>query len=198
MEIKKQEVAVLALHWLVDIVKPEGAFGPFFAEMVSKNNVIEQTAAVLNGARLAGIPIFYTRVCFRPGYPDLIANNLLLSLVVEKDALVDGSPGASIISELTPQGGEVIVSHCRLTAFYGTDLKTLLTKHSIKTLILTGVATNVTVEGTAREAINEGYQVITLKDCCTADSDATHQASLSTLQLLSHVATSEEFLDAIK
>lgn len=89
MAINPRETAVLALHWEVDVVTPEGAFGPFFAEMVKNTGVITRTAQVLNRARSAAMPVIYTRVCFRPGYPELIVNNLLFSLTVEKMALIE-------------------------------------------------------------------------------------------------------------
>src|ERR1700738_4728036 len=137
MTINPRETAVLALHWEVDVVTSEGAFGPFFAEMVNT-----------------------TGVCFRPGYPDLIVNNPLFGLTAERMALVDGMPGAEIIPELAPQSGDFVIDHRRVTAFHGTELNTLLKRQGITTLALTGVATNLTVEGTAREASNEGYNVI--------------------------------------
>ena len=198
MTINPRETAVLALHWEVDIVTPEGALGLFFAEMVKATGVIARTAHVLSRARSAGMPVIYTRVCFRPGYPDLIANNPLFSLTAEKKALIDGTPGAAIISELTPQMEDFVIDHRRVTAFHGTELNTLLKRQGITTLVLTGVATNITVEGTAREAANEGYNVIVLADCCSAASPDIHQASLATLGLLcSSVTSADEFLKDI-
>jgi len=198
MAINPRETAVLALHWEVDVVTPEGAFGPFFAEMVKATGVVARTAYVLSRARSAGMPVIYTRVCFRVGYPDLIANNPLFILTAEKMALVAGTPGAAIISELAPQSGDFVIDHRRVTAFHGTELNTLLKRQGITTLVLTGVATNITVEGTAREAANEGYNVIVLADCCSAASPAIHQASLETLGLLcSSVTNADEFLKGI-
>ncbi len=198
MAINSRETAVLALHWEVDVVTPEGAFGPFFAEMAKSTGVIARTAQVLNRARSAAMPVIYTRVCFRPGYPELIVNNPLFSLTVEKMALIDGTPGAEIIPELVPRQGDFVIDHRRVSAFYGTELNTLLKHLGITTVALTGVATNITVEGTAREATNEGYNVIVLADCCSAASPVIHQATLETLGIpCSSVTSADEFLSAI-
>ena len=197
MAINSRETAVLALHWEVDVVTPE-AFGPFFAEMAKSTGVIARTAQVLNRARSAAMPVIYTRVCFRPGYPELIVNNPLFSLTVEKMALIDGTPGAEIIPELVPRQGDFVIDHRRVSAFYGTELNTLLKHLGITTVALTGVATNITVEGTAREATNEGYNVIVLADCCSAASPVIHQATLETLGILcSSVTSADEFLSGI-
>jgi nicotinamidase-related amidase len=199
MDINRSETALLALHWQVDIVKPEGAFGPYFSEMVNATGVIPRTANVLQCARDAGIPVLYTRVCYRPGYPDLIVNCPLHKATVEQTALVDGSRGASIIAELAPQADDIVINHRRVTAFYGSDLNTILRNLGIKTLVIAGVATNITVEGTAREANNEGYDVIVLSDCCAAASVEIHRASLETLGLLTTgIINADDFLQALK
>lgn len=198
MTITPSETAILALHWEVDVVTPEGAFGPFFANMVKTTGVIARTADVLNRARQAGIRVIYMCICYRPGYPDLIVNTPLFKLVFDKTALLVGSRGADIIDELTPQPGDIVVEHRRVSAFHGSDLNTILKSQGIKTLVLTGVATNLSVEGTARDASNEGYSVIVLADCCSAASPEIHQASLETLRLVcSSVTNADEFLKGI-
>ena len=61
-----------------------------------------------------------------------------------------------------------------------------------------GVATNVSVEGTAREAVNLGYRTLIAADACSAASDAAHQASLETFGLLGEVVTVEEIAAALQ
>lgn len=103
-QIDPARTAVLALHFQVDVVKREGAFGgPFFAAEVERRGIIPKAKVVLDAARKAGIRVIYTRVCFRPGYPDLIVNSPLFGFVQQTGALVEGSPGAEIIPELAPQ-----------------------------------------------------------------------------------------------
>ena len=78
-------------------------------------------------------------------------------------------------------------------------LRQLLDARGITTLVLAGVATNVIVEGTARDASNLGFRTYVLSDCCSAADDATHESSLATLGLLtSGVTTSAEFLSAVE
>lgn len=111
-------------------------------------------------------------------------------------ALVDGDRGAEFIDALRPAPGDIVVSHRRLTAFHGTELDTLLWIRRIETLVLTGVATNITVEGTAREAINLGYRTIVVADCCAAADQAAHDASLATLGMIAEVATADDVTSA--
>jgi nicotinamidase-related amidase len=198
MELDPHRSAVLGLHWIRDIVTAEGAFGPMFAKMVETAGVIGSTQRLFAAARQAGVPIIYTRVCYRPGYPDLIANGPLLQGVRDAGALVDGEPGAEIIPELAAQPGDVVVDHRRITGFSGTDLDTILKAREIDTVLLTGVATNITVEGTARDAVNLGYRTIVISDCTSAANEAAHEASLGTLGILAECASSSDVIAALK
>jgi nicotinamidase-related amidase len=199
VEVKADRTAVVVVHLQVDIVKRGGAVGDIFADMVDKTELVPRAARVLRAAREAGMLVVFQRICFRPGYPDLVVNNPLLDLAEQKGALVDGEPGAEIIAELAPEQNDIVVDHRRLSGFYGSDLKTVLDKRGIDTLLVLGVATNVSVEATSRAAIDLGYTVVVLEDCCAADSKETHEASISTLGLLaSSVTTSEAFFGAVQ
>lgn len=171
--------------WPFTFSKREGAFrGPFFAVEVERRGVIPKAKAVLDAARKAGIRVIYTRVCFRPGYPDLIVNSPLFGFVQQSGALVDGSPGAEIVAEVAPQPGDIVVNHRRVSGFHESDLHVVLVAKRINTLFVMGVASNVTVECTVRQASDYGYRVFVLEDCCAAASQAVHEAIMESLKLL--------------
>ncbi len=58
---------------------------------------------------------------------------------------MENSEGAEFIDELAPRPGEIMIRKHRYSAFKGTDLDMLLRTREIKTLITTGVSTNVCV-----------------------------------------------------
>ncbi|GAA4906812.1 nicotinamidase-related amidase [Actinomycetospora succinea] len=198
MELDPRTTAVVAVHMINDVVTHEGAFGQFFGEGVERGQIIRQVGRLLDAARTAGATPVYTRVVFKPGHPDLVVNCPLLGVVAQTGAVEDGKPGAEIVPELTPQPGEHVVDHQRLTGFHGTELDVLLRGKGIKTVVLAGVATNVSVEGTAREAVNLGYRTIVVSDACSAASDEAHQATLDTFGLLGEVVTVNEVEAALE
>src|ERR1700722_20203476 len=75
-----ERTAILAIHWQVDVVKPEGGMKIFHQE-VQRLGIVENTAAVIAAGRKAGMPIIYVNVCYHPGYPELIRNNGLFNTV---------------------------------------------------------------------------------------------------------------------
>ena len=64
----------------------------------------------------------------------------------------------------------------------------------IDTVVFVGVATNASVEGTARVASDLGYRTVVVSDACSAATPAAHAASLESLGLLAEIVTTDELL----
>jgi ureidoacrylate peracid hydrolase len=80
-----------------------------------------------------------------------------------------------------PRPEEVIVTKHRYGAFEGTDLDLALRSKGIRTVIMTGVATNVCVETTARQAFLRDYYVVFTNDCTATFSQPEHDAALNNI-----------------
>ncbi|WP_346533737.1 cysteine hydrolase [Micromonospora sp. DPT] len=193
-EVDPARTAVLGVHWQHEVVSPDGIFGPLFAEQVTRHRVPSYAARVAAAVRSSGGLVVYTRVAHRPGYPDLIPNTPSLAMIRERGAFLEGTPKTRIIGEVTPQAGDVVITHVRLTGFFGTELDTILRARDVETVLFTGVATNLSITGTAYEAVNHGYRIVIVSDACTAATDDTHQASLATLGQLGQVATTDDMV----
>lgn len=92
-----------------------------------------------------------------------------------------GTWGADFYT-VSPRADERVVPKHRYDAFLGTELDLTLRAGGICTLIFSGVATNVCVETTAREAYCRDYQLVMVEDCLAGSSVAEHQFALATLQ----------------
>ena len=110
---------------------------------------------------------------------------------------MEGRDKAQILDELTPQDGDLVVTHQRVGGFSASQLDHLLRARGVNTVLFTGVATNFSVEGTARQASDLGYRTIIVADACSAADPATHDASIASLALLAEIATSAEVLEAL-
>lgn len=110
-----------------------------------------------------------------------------------------GSWGAKIIDELKPSSAEPVVVKHRYSAFLGTSLDEHLKGFKAKTLILTGVTTNVCVESTTRDGFMRDYDVVVLEDCVASDELDLHAASLKTIaNHFGTVCRSQEILDRLQ
>jgi nicotinamidase-related amidase len=192
-----KRTAIIAVHLQNDVVGAGGAFAPFFRAEIERTGVLDTVAHLLAGARAAGATIVYTRVAFKPGYGDLVANSPLLGIVAQQGCLVEGSAGATIIDPLTPHDDDLVVTHQRVGGFHGSELDVVLRGAGLDTLVFAGVATNASVEGTARSASDLGYRTVVVTDACSAGSQAAHTASCESLGLLAEITTTDELLSAL-
>ena len=189
--------AIIAVHFQNDIVGPEGAFTPFFRAEVERTGVLDTAARLLDAARAAGVKVVYTRVAWQPDYSDLDANSPLLGIVVQSNCLVDGTPGAEITNELTPRDGDTVLTHQRVGGFQDSELDAILRDAGVDTVVFAGVATNASLEGTARVASDLGYHTVVVADACSAGSEAAHKASVESLGLLAEIITADELVAAL-
>lgn len=98
-----------------------------------------------------------------------------------QEAFRPDAPGSAIIPELAT--GARTVDNQKLSGLAGNDLAARLTDEGVDTLFITGVATNLTVEQTARHGTELGFTVHVVSDCVTAATDEFHTASLANLDL---------------
>jgi nicotinamidase-related amidase len=104
---------------------------------------------------------------------------------------------AEIVPQLSPRAGDVVVTHKRVSGFTDSDLDEQLRTRGIETVLFAGVATNASVEGTARQASDLGYRTVIISDACSAADQRAHDASLNSLGLLAEIITSAEAVGAI-
>jgi nicotinamidase-related amidase len=198
MELDPRRTAVIAVHLQKDVVNADGAFGGFFAAQAVERDVVAVNQRLLDAARGAGATVVYTRVAWEPGLADLVANSPILGIVAQTGCLLEGSDKAQILSELSPQDTDLVLTHKRVGGFSASHLDTLLRGRGVDTVLFTGVATNFSVEGTARQASDLGYRTIIVADACSAADPATHDASIASLGLLAEITTSAEVIDALR
>jgi ureidoacrylate peracid hydrolase len=89
--------------------------------------------------------------------------------------------GAEYYAGFTPLPSEYVVTKHRYSAFVGTDLEQVLHALGRRSLIMTGEATNVCVESTARDAYMRDFWVAFTSDCTASTSQQAHDATLYTM-----------------
>jgi ureidoacrylate peracid hydrolase len=96
-----------------------------------------------------------------------------------------------------PQPGEGdyrVVKH-KYDAFFETDLDAILRNRGIRTVIITGVATNVCCESTARSAFMRDYEVVFPADANATFDPQAHAATLESIkQFFGRVMDTETLL----
>jgi nicotinamidase-related amidase len=100
-----------------------------------------------------------------------------------------------LLSTLDPRPALVVIDMQRWGAFTGTSLHDRLQTHDVTQIVLTGVATSIGVESTARSAYEHGYHVVLATDAMTDTDPAAHRHSIEKIfPRLGETATTAEIL----
>ena len=197
--IDPTRTALLVMDFMNDMVHPDGKFAEQgWPAEIQEKQTIGNAARALAAARNADLPVIHVRVGWRPGHPDANRDAPLFAGVAEADALVEGTWGTDFHPELQPADGELVIVKRSVSALAGTELDRLLIRRGIGTLVLAGFSTSFVVEGTARDAIDRGYRVIVLEDCCASQTEDMHRFSVQVvLPLLGEVVTADDLIAAL-
>ncbi|PSK90527.1 nicotinamidase-related amidase [Murinocardiopsis flavida] len=185
MALIPAHTAVLALHWQVNVIEPGGFFGPLLSGPVEQSGVVKRATRFHADARTAGAAIVYTRFTIPEDEGGLVRNTGFMNAVGDaQENFRPDAPGSALIAAMASQGeDDRVVDNQKLSGLAGNDLPTDLTLRGINTLLVTGVATNLTVEQTARHATDLGFTVHVVADCVAAASPEVHESSLANLDL---------------
>jgi nicotinamidase-related amidase len=194
MPIDPKRTAVVLIEYQNDFTSEGGALHGAVQGVMEQTGMLENTRALVDGARAAGATIVHAPITFAPGYGELSASPYgILKGVVDSTAFVKGEWGAEIVDSLAPQAGDVVVEGKRgLDTFATTNLDFILRARGITTIALGGFLTNCCVESTMRTGYEKGYEVITLSDCVAATSAEEHENAIRfDYPMFSAVMTSE-------
>jgi nicotinamidase-related amidase len=179
-----------------DFVETEGACGAGGMNVAPLQDVVPRVRSLLDLFRDEGATIVHTRYGFRPDMSDLPEPVRLQSKEAGGEygtpgplgrILTQGEPGFQIIEQLTPKPGETVIDKSTFGAFANTELDNVLRGKGISHVMICGVTTQCCVEGTLREAIDRGYFVLTVADCCGAFEQALQTGTLNAIQSEGHL-----------
>ncbi len=111
--------------------------------------------------------------------------------------ILEGTWGTEIIDELKPAEGEMVIVKRRFSAFAGTELDMMLKTFDIRYLIFTGVATNICVESSLRDATHLQYLPIIVSDGVAASPPERQESTLANVrEIFGWVTTSQDVVKA--
>jgi len=181
-------------------------------DILPARQVIQVLKHVLDSARPAGIHIVYLQMAYdvqlansggpqSPNWHKELALLLMRKRPELKGKVVtEGQWDWEVVEELKPQPGDLVVSKSRYSGFCSTPLDSLLRTRGIKTLFFTGIATNVCVESTLRDAFFLDYWPILLRDATMqAGPPSLQEATVQNVEMfLGWTLACAEFVQAVK
>ena len=202
LSFPKGQTAILVMDCQNDIVDEKGKMAAMnngaMARLIKEHDVLGAIAQLAEAGRRAGVPIIHVRHAYRPDYVDAPQNTPILAGMKQNEVLKDGTWGAEIHPDVKRQPSDIVITKTRVSALYASPLEAILRAQGITHLVLTGIATDGVVEGTARDAVDRGYYVTIPDDCCATFTDEAHRAVLGgVLGMLTTVTKSADIVSAL-
>jgi len=136
---------------------------------------IRNTIPLLALAREKGWPVAHSRIVFADDDSDA---NVFCAKVPSMLMLKEHTPASTIVTELSPRPGELVVRKSVPSAFFGTSLAPWLTQQGVQTLLVAGCVTSGCVRASVVDAMCWGFRPVVLSDCVGDRAWGPHEASL--------------------
>src|SRR5688572_26968595 len=165
----KSLVALLLIDVINDLDFPEADELLKYALPMAR-----QIAALKKRAKQEGIPVVYVNDNFGRWRSDFNAQ--------VEHCLRDGVRGKPIVELLPPDEDDYFVLKPKHSGFFSTTLDTLLEYLGVKTVILTGIATNICVLFTANDAYMRDLRLIVPSDCVASNTEGENRYALEQME----------------
>jgi maleamate amidohydrolase len=161
------QTALIVMHYQTDIL----ALFPSVAPILLAN-----TRKLCDAARVKNINVYFAKIHFSPGYPEVSPLNRNGQGIRQLGLFVNDR----IAPELGQQTAEPLIIAHRASVFFGTDLQARLCAQGVDTLLMVGIASTGVVLSSVAYASDADFRLFTVKDCCYDPDQVVHDHLFST------------------
>ena len=168
MQLNREKAALLVIdmqYFFLDPASPSYTCGG--------PAILPRLQKVIKAFRQANRPVIYTRHVHHPDHLDAG-----IMAWWWEGMCKEGSPESEIHQDIAPKPNEKVVFKHRYSAFYNTDLETVLRSLKVEEIVVAGIMTNMCCESTSRDAYYRDYRVFFLADGTGSVTEEMHLASL--------------------
>jgi nicotinamidase-related amidase len=157
-------------------------------------DVIKNSVELAQAFRERGLPVVLVNVTFAEDGADGLPGRT----DQQRPARQLPAGWDAVIADLEGHAGDIRVTKRNWSAFYGTDLDLHLRRRGVTQIVLTGIATSIGVESTARAAHEHGYHVTLATDAMTDINADAHQNSVDRIfPMLGELGTTAEIIELL-
>ncbi|MEW2583346.1 cysteine hydrolase [Streptomyces virginiae] len=190
--------ALLTVECQNGVVGEESAL-PELAKEAQDSGMLGRVAALVDAARGAGVQVLHAVAERRPDGLGANSNARLFRAAGKLPVRqLTGSRAVEVAAPITVADRDLVVRRLHgLSPMAGTDLDALLRNLGIRTLVVTGVSSNIAIPNTVFDAVNLGYRVVVPADAIAGvPASCTAEVIRNSLALVAAVTTTEALLDA--
>jgi maleamate amidohydrolase len=165
--------AILVVDFSRGFTDPESTMG---SELTRE---VEATNRLLAAAREREIPVIFTTIGFEPNLKD---GSLWLEKAPGLGELIIGSKWVEIDPRLERRDEETVILKKGASAFFGTNLPSILVSQGVDTIVMCGATTSGCIRATAVDLLQYGYPTLVPRECVGDRAQAPHEANLVDIQ----------------
>jgi ureidoacrylate peracid hydrolase len=187
LDLDLAQTAIVVVDLQNGYASPGGYRALVGQDVGAARKVIDNALRLLDSARAAGLTVILLKngwdaelkTAGGPHSPNWHKSNPLKTMRARPELkgkiLTHGSWDYEFVDDIKPAPGDVVVPKARYSGFCGTTLDNILRARDIRNLVFVGIATNVCVESTIRDAYHREF-------FCLLVGDATSQSGPSFIQ----------------
>ena len=200
MEINAERTALVIIDPHVDYMSPDSVVWDLVGEQVIKTGIVQHLVELRAAAERAGIPVVYSPHWFSHEYESWRHLNKIDRIMFERRMFDATGKGSEFMQELVPGPETIVLSpHKALSGFWANDITIQLRQRDVQTIILGGMAANLCVESHLRDAAENGFDVIVVKDAVAGPGQAAMDAAFVNYDFIAtQVATTAEVVEALE
>jgi ureidoacrylate peracid hydrolase len=188
-KVNPSHCALLVIDMQNDFIADGGLISKDGRDTTEAKKLSERLPELINAARKAGVLVVFVRNIYTTDQNLYLSDSWLEQAARKREGGYTTTPvcgpdswGGDFHGDVRPLKTEAVISKHRYSGFHNTNLDTVLRANAIRTVITTGVVSNVCVETTAREAFVRDYYVVLPRDAAAAYSTADHEQTLSNIE----------------
>lgn len=169
------------------------------------DRLVQTSRRLLDAADEAGIPVYWSRHTLPPlaaATPGMQLFQAIKQDVASASELTPfmqpGSPEREFLAELAPRPHDTVIEKSTPSFFVGTTLQQRLFAGGIRSVVVTGVATEIGVDLTAKHALALGYAPVVIEDAVGSYTDEKLEKGLAALRIWIPVVRSDEIISIWK
>jgi maleamate amidohydrolase len=139
---------------------------------------MEHINALADLCRARGEPVVWTYVAYMESGEDCGIWGTRTNTPDSLQNIKVGSPRAAFDPRLRIAPGDVVINKRMASAFFETNLSSLLTFHRVDTVIVTGGSTSGCVRATVVDGLQRSYRMVVPEECVADKHESPHFANL--------------------
>ena len=197
VEINLEETAILITDPQNDFISKGGAAWPLVGAEVISSKVVEHQVQLRKAAKAVGIRVFYSPHMYtKMDYANWTSLNGIDKIMFKTKMFLKGTWGHDFHPDMKPDDNTIVMNpHKGLSNFWTGDAALQLRQYGVKTLIVTGMSSNLCVESHTRDAIENGFDVIIVADATAGAGPLATKSALVNYEFIAHeVVTTNQII----